>query len=151
MTHVDFQLNPEASAQVISAGDEKTPVVIIDNVARNTRDIIHYAVNAASFAPDGDLGYPGLRAELPSIYSQEIIRGVAPFLARIYSVPRNLKLEVGSAYSLVAKPPEELQVWQRIPHVDSHRKYHFAMTHYLNPGDFGALESSVTSRLGSRK
>ena len=112
-------------------------MVIIDNVARDTHDIIHYAVNSASFVPDGDSGYPGLRAELPRIYLQEIIKAVAPFLARVYSVPHNLKLEVGSAYSLVATPPEELQVGQRIPHVDSHRKYHFAMTHYLNPGDFG--------------
>jgi hypothetical protein len=137
MTRVDFQLNPQAPAQVISVGEEETPVVIIDDVARNTRDIIHYAVNAASFVPDDDLGYPGLRAQLPRIYLQEIIRGVAPFLAGIYSVPRNLQLEVGAAYSLVAKPPEELQIGQRIPHVDSYRKYYFAITHYLNPGDFG--------------
>lgn len=137
MTEVNFRLNPDASPHVFLAGEEKTPVVIIDDFAEDTADVIRYAVNSARFDPDSASFYPGVRALPPSAYLQEVGRAIVPLLARIYSVPRELKPEVSASYSLVATPPAELDVMQRIPHFDSNRKYHFAITHYLNPGGFG--------------
>ncbi len=122
---------------VLSAGEEKTPVVIIDDVAKDTSEVIRYAVNSADYVPVDHMGYPGVRSVAPDAYVQEIVRAIGPFLARVYSVPRNTGLEVGAYFSLVATPPEALRHLQRIPHVDSHKKYHFAMIHYLNPGEFG--------------
>jgi len=134
---VSIRLNPEASPRVILAGEEQTPVIIIDDFATDTGDVIRYAVNSASFAPANVSYYPGVRAQPPSDYVQEIVRVIAPLLGRVYSVPRERNLEVDTSYSLVATPPGELEILQRIPHFDSNHKYHFAVTHYLNPGEFG--------------
>lgn len=136
MTDVSFQLNSQASPIVISAGEEQTPVVIIDNFAADTGDVIRYAKNSVNFAPD-DSFYPGSRARPPNAYLQEIVRAIAPLLGKVYSVPRDRRLQVNGYYSLVATPPGNLQLLQRIPHCDSHHKYYFAVTHYLNPHDFG--------------
>lgn len=134
---VSIRLNPDASPHVFLAGEEKTPVVIIDDFAEDTGDVIRYAVTSASFDPERDSFYPGVRAQPPSAYVQEVRRTIVPLLGKIYSVPRDLEPELSASYSLVATPPEELDVMQRIPHFDSNRKYHFAVTHYLNPGEFG--------------
>ncbi len=140
MTEVSIRLNPEAVPRVFHAGDEQTPVIIIDDFAADTGDVIHYAVNSASFAADTVSLYPGIRAQTPSGYLQEIVRVIVPLLRRVYSVPCERKLDGKTSYrlvySLVATPPRELQVMQRMPHFDSHSKYYFAVTHYLNPGEF---------------
>ncbi len=136
MSDVNVQVNPQASLVVLAAGEEKTPVVVIDDFARDTGDIIRYATDSAEFTPDGSF-YPGARARAPGAYRQEIIRAIAPLLGKLYSVPRDRRLNVKAYYSLVSTPPEKLQAIQRIPHCDSHSKYYFAVTHYLNPGEFG--------------
>jgi len=136
MAEVSIRANPEASPQVFATGREETPVVIIDDFAMDTRDVIDYAVRSASFVPD-DTSYPGVRAQPPREYVAEIIRVIAPLLGRVYSVPGDRKLSLRTFYSLIATPPDKLQVLQRIPHFDSNQKYFFAVTHYLNPGEFG--------------
>ena len=137
MSDVIVQLNPQASPHVFLAGNEKTPVVIIDNFATDTSDAISYAVNAASFDSVRANYYPGLRARPPSAYVREIVRTFVPLLGKVYSVPGGRNPEVDASYSLVATPPDELHIFQRIPHFDSNKRYHFAVTHYLNPGKFG--------------
>ena len=136
MSDVVLKVNPQASLVVIAAGEEKTPVIIIDNFAEDTSDIVRYAVNTAAFAPDSSF-YPGARARPPDSYSQEIVRALAPLLGKVYSVPRDRGLHVKGYYSLVATPPDELRHIQRVPHCDSHGMYYFAVTHYLSPGQFG--------------
>lgn len=137
MTEAAIQLNSEASPRVFLAGKERTPVIIIDDFAVDTGDVIRCAVNSPGFAPDNESFYPGVRTEPPGGYVQEIARVIAPLLGKVYSVPGDRSLKVSASYSLVATPPEELDVMQRIPHFDSNHKYHFAVTHYLNPGEFG--------------
>lgn len=137
MTDVSIKLNPQASPHVFLAGKEQTPVVMIDNFAADTAEVIHHAAESAHFGPVGANYYPGARARVPSGYVQEIVRVVVPLLVKVYSIPGNHKPQVDASYSLVATPPEELDILQRIPHFDSNKKYHFAVTHYLNPGKFG--------------
>ena len=137
MTEVSFQMHPQASPYVFLAGNEKTPVVIIDNFAKETDDVIRYAVNSADFDAVSANYYPGVRARPPGAYVQGIVRAMVPVLSKVYSVPGDRVPEVDASYSLVATPPEELHPFQRIPHFDSNSKYHFAVTHYLNPREFG--------------
>lgn len=137
MTEVSIQLDPKAAPHVIVVGEEQTPVIIIDNFAMDTAAVIRCAVDSDSFALDSVSFYPGVRTQPPEAYMQEISRVIGPLLSKVYSVPSELNLGVNASYSLVATPPEELNVMQRIPHFDSNYKYHFAITHYLNPGNFG--------------
>ncbi len=122
---------------MIAVGEERTPVVIVDDFALDTGDVIRYAVQSASFALDETYVYPGVRAKPPRQYIEEIVRFLGPLLGRVYSIPAGLALAVNAYYSLVATPPEDLQVLQRVPHFDSNTRHFYAVTHYLNPGDFG--------------
>ncbi len=137
MTEVSIQANPQASPQVYLAGNEKTPVVVIDDFAADTGGVIDYAINSASFEPDATYVYPGVRARPPGEYLQEVIRAIVPFLGKVYGVPTDRNLSLNTFYSLVATPPEQLGVLQRLPHFDSNKKHFFAITHYLNPGEYG--------------
>lgn len=133
---LNIRSNPECSPQVFTVGEERTPVIVIDDFAQDTGDVIRYAVQSASFALDETYVYPGVRAKPPREYIQEIVRGLGPLLGQVYSIPAGLALAVNSYYSLVATPPGDLQVLQRVPHFDSTTRYFYAVTHYLNPGDF---------------
>lgn len=134
---LNIRTNPASSPQVFAVGEERTPVIVIDDFALDTGDVIRYAVQSASFALDETYVYPGVRAKPPREYIQEIVRALGPLLGQVYSIPVGLALAVNSYYSLVATPPGELQVLQRVPHFDSTTRYFYAVTHYLNPGDFG--------------
>ena len=134
---LNIRTNPASSPQVFAVGEERTPVIVIDDFALDTGDVIRYAVQSASFATDETYVYPGVRAKPPREYIQEIVRALGPSLGQVYSIPAGLALAVNSYYSLVATPPAELQVLQRVPHFDSTTRYFYAITHYLNPGEFG--------------
>jgi hypothetical protein len=134
---LNIRTNPKSSPQVFAVGEERTPVIILDDFVLDTSDVIRYAVQSASFAPDESYVYPGVRAKPPKEYIQEIVRALGPLLGQVYSIPAGLGLAVNAYYSLVATPPEKLQVLQRVPHFDSTTRYFYAVTHYLNPGDFG--------------
>ena len=136
MTKLSFRANPGVSPAVFLAGRESTPIIIIDDFAVDTADVIRYAINSAKFAADRQTLYPGVRAEPPSSYVREIIRVITPVLEEVYSVPADRKMNFISHYSLVATPPEQLQGLQRVPHFDSNHKHFFAITHYLNAGEF---------------
>jgi len=137
VVQLSIRTNPKSSPQVFAVGEERTPVIILDDFALDTGDVIRYAVQSASFAPDEAYVYPGVRARPPKQYIQEIVRALGPLLGQVYSIPAGLGLAVNAYYSLVATPPEKLQVLQRVPHFDSTTRYFYAVTHYLNPGDFG--------------
>lgn len=137
MQQVSFHANPESSPQVFLAGNECTPVVIVDNFATDTSGVIEHASSAASFSPDTVSSYPGLRAKPGREYVGEIVRTVVPLLRDVYSVPNAMSARLHTYYSLVTIAPAQLRVLQRIPHFDSNDRYFFAVTHYLNPGKFG--------------
>ena len=66
------------------------------------------------------------------------LNAIYPLLCRIYAVPAHLRMRpVNTVYSLVSTPEHELKVLQRLPHFDSNKPYYFAITHFLNPGEFG--------------
>lgn len=137
MVQPSIRTNPKSLPKVITVGQERTPVVILDDFALDTGDVIRYAVQSASFALDEAYVYPGVRAKPPREYIEEIVRVLGPLLGQVYSIPAGLALAVNAYYSLVATPPEDLQVLQRVPHFDSNTRHFYAVTHYLNPGDFG--------------
>jgi hypothetical protein len=137
VVQVSIRANPEASVQVFAAGEEGTCIVVIDDFVLDTGDIIRYAAESAGFERDGTYVYPGVRARPPREYSSEIARVIAPLLGQVYSLPGDRKVSINAFYSLVATPPGQLAVMQRLPHFDSNRPHFFAVTHYLNPGKFG--------------
>lgn len=137
MMQVEFRVNKRAQPRIFAVGKEQTPVVVIDDFAVDTAGVIAYAASAADFAPDDTFVYPGVRSQPPTEYRRETIRAMAPLLGQLYAIPKDRRLGLKNFYSLVATPPEELAVMQRVPHFDSNSRHFFAITHFLNPGDFG--------------
>ena len=93
--------------------------MVIDEFAEDTSEVIRYARETARFRSDSTSVYPGVRAKPTSSYLNEIVRAMAPVLSQLYAVPEGRRIKFSTFYSLVATPPDELHVLQRIPHFDS--------------------------------
>ncbi len=120
-----------------SVGAEKTPVIIIDNFAMDTGDMIEYACHSVNYGPDSTSAYPGVRGTLPRSYVRQVLNNIYRLLFQVYSVPDDLGLKtVNTVYSLISTPVDELAPAQCVPHFDSNDPYYLAVLHYLNPGDF---------------
>jgi hypothetical protein len=129
--------NPECALKIAPVGREQTPLVIIDDFAQDTAGVIDYACKIATFGRDTTSAYPGVRAQPPGEYLRSIVRSIAPILMKVYAVPESLRMRFSTFYSLIATPPQELQLLQRLPHFDSNRQFYFAITHFLSPREHG--------------
>jgi hypothetical protein len=137
MTEATVQINPKASLQVVRAGQEQTPIIIIDDYAEDTRQIVDYACGAIDYGPDNTSAYPGVRAKLPRSYVMAVLNSIYRLLFQVYSVPADFGMKpLNTVYSLISTPESELALAQRVPHYDSTGPYYLAVLHYLNPGPF---------------
>ena len=119
-------------------GNERTPIILIDDFARDPLAIIDYACARAEFAPVTSSGYPGSRATLSRSQVAPALEALEPLLRSIYSVPGRLFLKPReTALSLVTTPERDLGQEQCGPHTDSNKAHYFAITHYLGGGAFG--------------
>ena len=133
------QINPIITPQIITVGNEKTPVIIIDDFVINTEELIADACNNASFNAVKDSYYPGLRAPLPDEYLTKVLQTVGQGISRVYQVPLRLNLKAENAYySLITTQEKDLHHLQKMPHFDSSGQYYFAILHYLNSDPHGS-------------
>lgn len=133
-----MRINPKASIDIQNIGNEKTPIVIIDDILADCSGLIEIAVNETAFKMINSSMYPGVRAILPKEYVMLILRAVAAPLYKIYGVPQEKRLRpFGTYFSLVSIPQVELHTLQKVPHFDSAEPLYFAMTHYLDPKPHG--------------
>ena len=138
MQEATFQVNRRAKPQVRTVGEERTPVIIIDDFALDTSAVIEYACEAARFGVDRTAAYPGVRAPLARPHVVAELDALYPLLCQVYSVPQELRMRpINAVYSLVSTPQQELRLLQCLPHFDSNKPYYIAITHYLGPGEFG--------------
>ncbi len=133
-----IEVNPNSTLQVLSVGEENTPVIIIDDFATDTRDAIDYACESAEFGGDTTSAYPGLRAPLDRDHVIAELNALYPLLCKVYRIPGHHRMRpVNTVYSVISTAPGDLKLLQRLPHFDSNEPYYFAITHYLAPGEFG--------------
>ena len=121
--------------QLYHAGIEKTPVLVIDDIVDNPDALVDYAASLAPFPPEAGNYYPGLRLQLPRDpivvdYVDTVCHTLANLMASAYGL-RKITVQ-GVAFSIVTKPPSELQPLQTIPHMDGADPLHFAVLHYLS-------------------
>jgi hypothetical protein len=132
-----FTLNHDAEARGIAVGHEKTPALIIDDLASNFLQLHSHARDRVEFQP-AVRNYPGMRAPLPTHYLEGLARATSPLLKQMHSIPAHFRLIVKAAfYSFVALDEAELKIGQRIPHVDHNRPFGFAVMQYLSPASHG--------------
>ena len=123
--------------EIRKVGNERTPVILIDNLLEDTRELIDAACRQ-DFQHTAEWGYPGVRCSLPDTYRETVLDKLIPLIRETYSVPESCSFKtIHSLFSLVAQPPETLSLLQRMPHYDTTREFYFASVHYLNPGTHG--------------
>lgn len=130
-------LSADAQLAVKLVGEEKTPVIVIDDYAKDCAPVLQHACQQ-NYTFDKSGYYPGLRAPAPKSYVFSLLKSIYETLRDVYAVPSTYEFKPRLGYySLVSLPPEELSLLQRIPHFDSNNSYYLAVLHYLNPGNFG--------------
>ena len=135
---VDIQINSACRLETRIVGNEKTPVVIIDEPIQSTDGLIQYALQQADFDVAGESSYPGVRADLPSVYADTLGPQLIGLISHVFKIPSSARPHlVHQLFSLVTSPPEKLEPLQRLPHTDNRSPFYFATVHYLNAGDHG--------------
>ena len=127
-------LNPAAQVSVVQQGEERQPVIVIDEVLADRE---HWRELAAQ-AEYGRIGahYPGIRALFPEDASQALRTELEPLLGRVFEmdpVPPVFECY----YSIVTTQPEALAPIQRLPHVDGLERDRIAILIYLSGGEVG--------------
>lgn len=134
---VDIKLNKPLRPDIRIVGDEKTPVIVIDEPILEPETLIQYASQQAKFDTDSRFAYPGIRTDLPAEYASALLPELVELIASVYRPPASYKCQlIHQLFSLITRTPEELRPLQRVPHFDNHSPYYFATVHYLNPGNY---------------
>lgn len=113
----------------MSIGNEKTPLLIMDNFVAEPGQLIDIAARM-KFEPAGKF-FPGIRAVAPMEYQRFLLDSLGPFFKDYFNIGRDRFKLTMCHYSLVTTPAEKLSVVQRIPHVDSFDGQGLASVHYL--------------------
>jgi len=129
---------PSQPCHVQYVGDSLTPVLTFDDFHQDCSKIADYAATKATFGKQPDDAFPGYKAALPQDLTLDMLRALLPDIYRHYDVPRDLRINVASAfYGLVSEPADRLNATQSRPHYDHALPWSFAILHYVNPGQFG--------------
>jgi hypothetical protein len=123
-------LHPELSYKFYNVGREETPLLVIDNFIQDAHSLVDFCRANTNFSKVDNF-YPGLRMAAPDMYIHTINRYLAELLDNIFGLPQN-KIAGGKAlYSMVVTPPDQLEILQCLPHIDSYLSGDLACVHYL--------------------
>jgi hypothetical protein len=135
----DFALNPRPTIALHHVGEEREPVLVVDNATRSPQALVDFAATETPFEPvvPGVNGYPGIRAPAPRKYVADLVAALSPLIERAFGLQGVEQGRVQCAFSMVTLPPEDLIVAQRLPHVDTVDPLQFAVLHFLCGEEFG--------------
>lgn len=138
-TDYDLDLNPSVSTSLELVGNEKEPVITIDNLLREPGAMVDFAVNEVEFTPAWTEhgGYPGVRAPAPLNYTNKLVRALSPLIERAFPLKRMKPAQASCYLSLVTLKPGQLAPLQSIPHIDIADPFRFAFLHFLCDDRFG--------------
>ncbi|WP_375390502.1 DUF6445 family protein [uncultured Sphingomonas sp.] len=123
---------PSQSVSRVRVGEEREPLAIIENFAGDP-EALRAAAAITPFAPAGQ-HYPGIRASLPSGYLAAQLPLIANIVMREFGRCRRVHV-VDASFSIVTRPADEIEVRQRLPHVDAYGRERIALVHYLSLDD----------------
>ena len=129
-------LHPNFHYRVDYIGNEKTPVLVIDNFLHEAEVLLGFAVKFGDFH-DGTDYYPGIQSKVPDFYSEALQTYLREIICQTFNItPENIS-HSQSMYSLVLTPPSRLALPQSRPHTDTITKHKLACVHYLCTPDKG--------------
>lgn len=124
-----FNLHPNFSYRVESVGEEKQPLLIVDNFLAQPELLVDFCCANSSFST-ADAFYPGLRMQAPEEYLVAISDYLKPIILNTFGDEGAIS-RLFSSYSLITTPPEKLKPEQAVPHFDSDQITELASVYYL--------------------
>lgn len=127
-------INPRAAIRVAHQGDERQPVIVIDDLLAEPTS---WRAGAAA-ARYGRIGphYPGIRAPVANGDARAMRDELAGVIGETFAIdPVPPLLEC--FFSIVTTPPEALAPIQRLPHVDGLEPERLAILIYLSGAEQG--------------
>jgi uncharacterized protein DUF6445 len=128
-------VHPDFRIQKLTIGREQAPLVVIDNLIANAGELVDLA--ASKLFGDVVSYYPGVRSKVPLSYQRFIIEQLRDVFSEYFGLTASTVRFTNCHFSLVTTPPEKLDYWQRIPHIDSVYGSELAFIHYLFKSDLG--------------
>lgn len=132
---MELSRHPDFYLQKLTIGREKAPLLVIDNFVADAERLVE-ASATAQFQPLGR-AFPGIRAKAPKAYMQLILSELGGTLADYFRLSGTRVSFPMCHYSIVTTPPEELELIQRVPHIDSSDNRGLASIHYLFQKNLG--------------
>lgn len=120
--------NNISGAKIINFGNEKAPIVIIDNFTGAVELLIEAGLQAQY--SQSLAAYPGLRAPANPNYLKLRDGLMLKIFNSVFGLYKNISCEDAS-YSLVTTARHELTASQSIPHIDDTSPNVLAIMHYL--------------------
>ncbi len=124
----------QPSIRVDYIGNERQPVVLIDNFSPHPQRLVQDA-GTRDFKVLGPY-YPGIRAPVSPLYFEGLGDVLAPIMTDVFDASNRIAFD-RALYSLATTPPHELSLAQRIPHIDGVEPGMMAIIHYLSSADHG--------------
>ncbi len=119
-------------------GQEKNPLLIIDNFFAAPEQLREQASSEPGFIAQASDFYPGLRKHIAGDYPAQSLHTVIPLVREVFAIAPELQAQMSlCAFSLTTTPPEQLRPIQSVPHIDTPDPLQFAMVHYLCAESFG--------------
>lgn len=132
-----FEPFTNASLDIFQVGQERSPVIQIDGVLRDPSALVQYAVDEAQFETVGSNLYPGVRAAMPLDYVEGVVKALDSLILKTYNIANAKLAKAECFFSIVTKRPDQLRPLQKVPHIDTTDKLHFAVVHFLCAASFG--------------
>lgn len=120
----------EFTYSVEYVGNEKQPVLIIDNFLDKPELLIDYCCQYGNFNT-ADAMYPGVRKPAPDFYIQALYEHLRPILAKEFNLRDEQVKSIETSYSMVVTPPSQLKPMQSMLHVDSFNMNELASVYFL--------------------
>lgn len=122
--------------QLRHVGQERQPLLIVDDVLDDPDAMIEAAREAEFYAPK-HTHYPGLNAPLPESYYRTVVTALRGPIAAAFGLSSDAYLKYFGFFALATTPVREAEPIQKIPHHDGPDPQRLAMVHYLCRGDHG--------------
>ena len=133
-----IKVNRQAIFSIEYIGQDKTPVIIVDNYAENFDEIADEIVKHSEFKPEEVSYYPGKRSAIPKPIVVGYLKPLMEVFYRVYKFPDLLKPNpIDNYFSLITTQPEELSAMQSWPHFDTPNPKFIAIIHYINKNEHG--------------
>ncbi|WP_189418560.1 DUF6445 family protein [Cellvibrio zantedeschiae] len=130
-----LSLNPYISSKVYELGEERSPLLVVDNFLQDAEPLVEDACQHR-FVQNSPL-YPGVRAPAPISFQSLLLSSLGRQMKQVFDL-KGSKLSLSLCqYSLVTMNANQLTLLQRIPHFDSTQRDELAAVFYLFKDDLG--------------